>query len=94
MSDIVEILRVTAKEMAEHDEPPSWHHPIVEAADDIEKLREVLRHTVMLFEEILEAIDADPVETMLVLRKNGVEVERITASQCFNKARTLLGEKE
>ena len=65
-----------------------------EAADEIEKLREVLRHTVMLFEEILEAIDADPVETMLVLRKGGVEVERITASQCFNKARTLLGEKE
>lgn len=61
---------------------------------EIEKLREVLKHTVMLFEEILEAIDADPVETMLVLRKNGVEVERITASQCFNKARTLLGEKE
>jgi hypothetical protein len=65
-----------------------------EAAAEIEKLREVLRHTVMLFEEILEAIDADPVETMLVLRKGGVEVERITASQCFNKARTLLGEKE
>lgn len=61
---------------------------------EIEKLREVLKHTVMLFEEILEAIDADPVETMLVLRKNGVEVERIIASQCFNKARTLLGEKE
>lgn len=39
MSDLANLLRVTAREMAEHDEPPSWHHPIVEAADEIEKLR-------------------------------------------------------
>ena len=65
-----------------------------DAADEIEKLREVLEHTVTLFEQILDAIDADPVETMIVLRKDGVELDRITASQCFNKARALLGEKE
>jgi hypothetical protein len=30
--------------MAAHDEPPSWHqHPIVEAADENEKLRTALR---------------------------------------------------
>lgn len=39
MSDLANLLRATAKEMAEHDEPPSWHQPIVEAADEIEKLR-------------------------------------------------------
>lgn len=38
MSDLTNWLRVIAKEMAAHDEPPSWHHPIVEAADEIEKL--------------------------------------------------------
>ena len=42
MSDLANWLRVIAKEMAEHDEPPSWHHPIVEAADEIEKLRAAL----------------------------------------------------
>lgn len=39
MSDLTNWLRVIAKEMAAHDEPASWHHPIVEAADEIEKLR-------------------------------------------------------
>lgn len=39
MSDLANWLRVIAKEMAAHDKPPSWHHPIVEAADEIEKLR-------------------------------------------------------
>ena len=43
MSDLANLLRVTAKEMAEHDEPPSWHHQIVEAADEIEKLRAALQ---------------------------------------------------
>ena len=75
-----------------------WRLPLAEVAEEaaaeIEKLREVLENTVTLFEQILDAIDADPVETMLVLRKDGVEVERLTASQCFNNARTLLGEKE
>jgi len=42
MSDLANLLRATAKEMAEHDEPPSWHQPIVEAADEIEKLRAAL----------------------------------------------------
>jgi|TARA_R110000822_G_scaffold147482_1_gene286486 hypothetical protein len=39
MSDLANWLRVIAKEMAAHDEPASWHQPIVEAADEIEKLR-------------------------------------------------------
>jgi len=43
MSNLANLLRVTAREMAEHDEPPSWHRPIVEAADEIEKLRAALR---------------------------------------------------
>jgi hypothetical protein len=38
MSDLANWLRVIAEEMAAHDEPPSWHQPIVEAADEIEKL--------------------------------------------------------
>jgi len=42
MSDLANWLRVIAKEMAAHDEPPSWHHPIVEAADEIEKLQAAL----------------------------------------------------
>jgi hypothetical protein len=90
-NDIVKVLR--GKYALDYDEK-TLDQFCNEAADEIEKLREVLEHTVTLFEQILDAIDADPVETMLVLRKNGVEVERITASQCFNKARTLLGEKE
>jgi hypothetical protein len=89
MSDIVERLRTA--DIYDHADADKFCN---EAADEIEKLREVLEHTVTLFEQILDAIDADPVETMIVLRKDGVEVERITASQCFNKARTLLGEKE
>jgi hypothetical protein len=44
MSDLANLLRVIAKEMAEYDEPPSWHQPIVEAADEIEKLRAELKH--------------------------------------------------
>ena len=42
MSDLTNWLRVIAEEMAAHDEPPSWHQPIVEAADEIEKLRAAL----------------------------------------------------
>ena len=65
-----------------------------EAADEIEKLRETLGQTVTLFKEILDAIDADPAETKLVLRKNGVEVGCITAAECFDKTRAALGEQE
>jgi hypothetical protein len=42
MSDLANWLRVIAEEMAAHDEPPSWHQPIVEAADEIEKLQATL----------------------------------------------------
>ena len=58
------------------------------------RLREVLGQTVTLFKEILDALNADPAETKLVLRKEGVEVKTITAADCFESARALLGEKK
>jgi hypothetical protein len=54
------------------------------------RLRKVLQQTVMLFEEILDALNADPAETKLVLRKNGVEVKTVTAADCFESARAEL----
>ena len=39
MTELVELLRTIAREMAEDDQPPSWHIPIVSAADEIVALR-------------------------------------------------------
>jgi hypothetical protein len=58
---------------------------------DNARLREVLGQTVTLLKEILDAIGAEPAETMLVLRKEGVEVGRITAAECFENARLREG---
>jgi hypothetical protein len=61
---------------------------------DNARLREVLGQTVTLFEEILDALNADPAGTKLILRKGGREVKTITATECFENARALLGENE
>ena len=58
------------------------------------RLREVLGLTVTLFKQIMDAIGADPVETVLIARRDGAEVKRITVQECFDKTRALMGEKE
>jgi len=58
------------------------------------RLRETLGLTVTLFKQIMDAIEADPVETVLIARRDGAEVQRITVQECFDKTRALLGEKE
>jgi hypothetical protein len=57
------------------------------------RLRETLGLTVTLFKQIMDAIDADPVETVLIARRDGAEVQRITAQECFDKTRALLGKR-
>lgn len=52
MSDLTNWLRVIAKEMAAHDKPPSWHHPIVEAAKEIEKLRAAIKMALDCIEDV------------------------------------------
>jgi hypothetical protein len=58
------------------------------------RLREVLGLTVTLFKQIMDAIEADPVETVLIARRDGAEVKRITVQECFDKTRALLGKKQ
>jgi hypothetical protein len=61
-----------------------------------DRLREALRLTAMLFEQIMIAIDADPAETFLSVKiqPNGAEVKRITVAECLDKARAALGIEE
>jgi hypothetical protein len=70
---------------------------IEQCDDDIQaenaRLRETLGLTVTLFKQIMDAIDADPVETVLIARRDGAEVQRITAQECFDKTRALLGKR-
>ena len=93
MSDIVERLR-SADVLIDKSATDLRSVVAEEAAAEIEKLREALGLTVMLFKQIMDAIEADPVETVLIARNQGTEVKRITVQECFDKARAVLGEKK
>ena len=97
MSDIVERLSDPSRGS------PRWGNTMDEAADEIkrlraerDRLREALRLTAMLFEQIMIAIDADPAETFLrvKIKPNGAEVKRISVAECLDKARAELGIEE
>jgi len=97
MSDLANLLRATAKEMAEHDEPPSWHHPIVEAADEIEKLREDVQKLAALGLAYLSDYQEarGEIEKLRKAIRDALKLADLDAIKSFRKTLLLaLGEKE
>jgi hypothetical protein len=86
--------------LAERDEAiqrgNDWCDQARKLRGERDRLREALRLTAMLFEQIMVAIDADPAETFLSVKiqPNGAEVKRITVAECLAKARAALGIEE
>ena len=66
------------------------------ARADAARLREALQQTAALFEQIMEAIGADPEETRMNVRRqpSGEAIASISVADCFRNARAALAAKE
>ena len=99
-SDMWAALSALVTRAAERDAAVVELQAQIDAAKALERkrdrLRDALRLTAMLFEQIMIAIDADPAETFLrvKIKPNGAEVKRISVAECLDKARAELGIEE
>lgn len=99
MTDIVERLR---REVPHCDDPSDYGESdllILKAADEIERLREVLRSTGTMIGFLCKCFDIEPDAFIIHVKANKENGETrvlrsISAQDVLDEARTALGEKE